>query len=99
MTIETIKDFISTEDFGFACTTGVFGAICNNEAREILLENVSWDDCNTPELLEGEALEDVLAHFPEFQEEIDNGCEIYAIEEYEHDGANRIETYYIAYYK
>lgn len=95
MTLETIKKFIETEDFAFASANGTFGCINYKEEREMLLSNANnW---NSPELVEGEELAELTERFPEFEEEIANGCQIYSCEVY--DGANRTDTYYIAYYE
>lgn len=95
MTFETLKDFIKNNDFGFASANGNFGAICDNEQREMLLSNS--DNWNSPEPAEGEELAELIEHFPEFEEEINNGCHIYKCEVYE--GANRTDIYYFAYYE
>ena len=95
MTLEDIRKFIETEDFGFASANGTFGAICDNEQREMILSN--FEQWNTPEAVEGEELAELFSHFPEFKEETANGCLIYSCDVYEE--ANRIDTYYIAYYE
>lgn len=95
MTLEALKNFIENNDFGFASANGSFCAICDNEDRERLLENIGkW---NSPQTVEGEKLADVLLHFPEFNEEIDNGCRILSCEVY--DGSNLSDTYYFAVYE
>lgn len=48
------------------------------------------------QMVQGEELNYLLSHHPEFEREIANGCQIYACEEY--NGANRVNTHYIAYY-
>lgn len=94
MTTKEMKDFVADNDFGYAETTGIFGCIDTPQDREEILNLL--DRCNQPEELTGEELEDVLRRHPEFRDEIFNGCTIYACEEYE--GANRVNTHYIAYY-
>ena len=95
MTLETLKDFIKNNDFGFASANGTFGAICEKEQRGMLLSDS--DKWNSPELVEGDELDELIERFPEFKEEIDNGCRIYKCEVYE--GANRMDVYYFAYYE
>ena len=93
MTLETLKDFIKNNDFGFASANGTFGAICENEQRGMLLsDSGKW---NSPEPVVGEELTELAERFPDFQEEIANGCQIYKCEVY--DGANRTDIYYFAY--
>ncbi|MBD5280831.1 MAG: hypothetical protein HDS35_09875 [Bacteroides sp.] len=94
MTLEALKYFMSREDYGFACTTGVYGCVCDNDARQQNLDCINWENCNSPKLLERESLENVLEHFPEFEKEIENGAKIYTIDEY--DEASWRETYYIS---
>ena len=95
MTLETLKDFIKNNDFGFASANGTFGAICENEQRGMLLSDS--DKWNSPELVEGDELDELTERFPEFKEEIDSGCHVYKCEVYE--GANRTDIYYFAYYE
>lgn len=95
MTTEDLKQFAADNDFGYAETTGVFCAICDNESRQFVLGVL--DCCNSPQKVQGAELADLLSHHPEFRGEIDNGCIIYACEEY--DGSNRVNTHYIAYYE
>lgn len=95
MTTEVLKQFAATEDYLYAENTGIAGAICTEEDRQSVIAIL--DRCNTPYLLDSEGLEDLLTHHPEFAEELENGCQIYAAEEYE--GANKVNTHYIAYYE
>lgn len=93
MTTEQLKQFVANNDFGYADTTGAFCAICDNGAREWVLDVLVR--CNSPEKV-GADLDDVLEHHPEFREELANGCTIYACEEY--NEATKVNTHYIAYY-
>lgn len=95
MNTEQLKKFVAENDFGYAETTGVFCAVCDNEARESVQGII--DKCNSPEDVTGERLSDLLSHHPEFNSEIQNGCTIYSCDEY--DGANLVNTHFIAYYE
>ena len=94
MTTEQLKQFVANNDFGYAETTGLFCAICDNEARQYVLNVL--DRCNSPEEVGGAELDDVLEQHPEFRNELANGCTIYACEEY--NEATKINTHWIAYY-
>lgn len=95
MTILQLKQFVADNDFGYADTAGCFCAICDNDAKQTIIDVL--DRCNTPKKVKSfEELRELLSHHPEFSQEIANGCDIYSCEEY--DGANRINTHYIAYY-
>ena len=95
MTTKALKQFAATEDYLYAETTGIASGIWEIADREAVVAIL--DRCNTPYLLDSEGLEDLLTHHPEFAEELENGCQIYAAEEYE--GANKVNTHYIAYYQ
>lgn len=95
MTTERLQSFVVNNDFGYSEITGVFCAVCDNQAKEQIVEILAR--CNTPEKVEGENLDALLEFHPEFKGELDNGCTIYACEEY--DGANRVNTHFIAYYE
>lgn len=94
MTTEQLKQFVADKDFGYAETTGAFCAVCDNETKDKIADILTY--CNAPEMVQGEELNYLLSHHPEFGREIANGCQIYACEEY--NGANRVNTHYIAYY-
>lgn len=51
MTTEQLKQFVANNDFGYADTTGAFCAICDNDAREWVLDTL--DRCNSPAELGG----------------------------------------------
>lgn len=94
MTTEQLKQFVADNDFGYSESTGVFSAVCDDEAKATITDILSH--CNAPVKVEGVELKHLLLHHPEFGQEIVNGCEIFACEEY--DGANQVNTHYIAYY-
>lgn len=94
MTTKQLKQFVADNDFGEAETTGCFCAVCDNEAKAIIADILTR--CNAPTKVDGAGLESLLHHHPEFGQEIANGCEIYACEEY--NGSNRVNTHYIACY-
>ena len=54
MTTEQLKQFVANNDFGYAETTGLFCAICDNEARQYVLNVL--DRCNSPEEVGGQNL-------------------------------------------
>ena len=51
MTTEQLKQFVANNDFGYAEATGLFCAICDNEARQYVLD--ALDRCNSPEKVGG----------------------------------------------
>lgn len=95
VTTAQLLSFIKSEDFLFGSHTGSDGPICDHEQRENLAKLIRKG--NSPRVLIGKELADMLLLHPDFCDELAQGCVIVAVDHYH--GANWVDTYFIAYHQ